>query len=212
MILLPERQTLSDWLRIASWRLADSAKERIRIEIEAHYNQAVEAHRGNGLSESAAQATALVELGDPEAAAKRFRKRHLTEWEAEKLRKSDKEARSVLGLLFCYLFFPVFIVIALHWKILSQVHHPFALFCPPVCLFNCSSNDLLCDGKVQQGKIKFPSALDSVLGSFLASHIYILLPAARVQHLLFSLGCHFDLPSTVGGCLAPLCDSSPPRD
>lgn len=105
MILIPERQTLSDWLRIATWRLADSAKERIRSEIESHYNQAVEAHRENGLSEFAAHAAALEELGDPEAAAKRFRKQHLTESEAEKLEKSDKRARSIWNLLsYCFLF------------------------------------------------------------------------------------------------------------
>src|SRR5579862_2220503 len=105
MILLPERQNLSDWLRIATWRLADSAKERIRPEIEAHYAQSVEAHRENGLSESAAHAAALTELGDPETAGKRFRKRHLTESEAEKLKKWDKRARRIWNLLFAYLSF-----------------------------------------------------------------------------------------------------------
>lgn len=104
MILLPE-QTLSDWLRIATWRLADSAKVRIRIEIEAHYTQAVEAHRGNGLSETDARVAALTELGDPEAAAKRFRKRHLTEWEAYRLRRLEKGPRSIWYPLGCYLLF-----------------------------------------------------------------------------------------------------------
>lgn len=129
MILLPERQTLSDWLRIATWRLADSAKERIRIEIEAHYTQSVEAHRENGLSESAAHAAALVELGDPEAAAKHFRKRHLTELDTDRLEKSARSARSIWNLLGAYFVFYLFTTGALPFRpIMLEHYHPLPLY------------------------------------------------------------------------------------
>lgn len=124
MTLLPERQNLSDWLRIATWRLSDCAKERIRTEIEAHYSQSVEAHHENGLSESAAQAAALLELGDPEAAGKRFRKQHLTESESEKLEKLDKRARSIWNLLGCYFVFCVFTF----WGNRLAHHHSLPLY------------------------------------------------------------------------------------
>ncbi len=58
-------------------------KERIRAEIEAHYAESVREQRANGLSQSAAETEALAELGDARTAAKRFRKGHLTEWEAQ---------------------------------------------------------------------------------------------------------------------------------
>lgn len=108
MNLLPELQTLSEWLRIATWKLAGPAQERIRLEIETHYAQSVEVHRGNGLSEIDARAAALADLGDPEAAAKRFRKRHLTESEAAKLKRWYEQAGSRWVLLCAYLAFCFF--------------------------------------------------------------------------------------------------------
>jgi len=128
MILLPERQTLSDWLRIAAWRLADSARERIRVEIEAHYAQSVEAHRENGMSETAAHAAALAELGDPEAAAKRFRKQHLTEREEKRLKSADEQGRSIWFLLLNYSLFWLFTSSYVLPKVFTHLKCPWYYF------------------------------------------------------------------------------------
>lgn len=101
-------QTLSEWLEIATRKLSNASKQRIRLEIEAHYAEAVEKHREKGSSDLGAQAAALEELGDPEAAAIRFRREHLTAWEAKRLNQVDKTGRSVLFLLFKYLMFWVY--------------------------------------------------------------------------------------------------------
>jgi len=79
-----ERQPyeLHAWLRIATKDLATRAKERIRLEIEAHHAEAVSDHLRKGLSESDAQRAALAELGNARKAAKCFRERHLTAREA----------------------------------------------------------------------------------------------------------------------------------
>ena len=79
-----ERQPyeLYAWLRIATEGLAARAKERIRLEIEAHYAEAVSDHLRKGLSECDARSAALAELGNARKAAKCFRERHLTSREA----------------------------------------------------------------------------------------------------------------------------------
>jgi hypothetical protein len=79
-----ERQPyeLQAWLRIATQGLATRAKERIRLEIEAHHSEAVSDHLRKGLSECDARSAALAELGNARKAAKCFRERHLTAREA----------------------------------------------------------------------------------------------------------------------------------
>jgi hypothetical protein len=93
------------WLKVATIGLATPAKERIRVEIEAHYAEAVATHREEGLSESDASMAALVELGDPNKAAKSFRKKHLTAREAEQIAQAVDKANSYLWLMSCYLLF-----------------------------------------------------------------------------------------------------------
>jgi hypothetical protein len=83
-------QNLDEWLKTATgelWfgELAGPAKERIKLEIKSHFEDAVAAHQTEGLTGTEAQARALADLGDAHAAAKRFRKTHLTEWEAKRL-------------------------------------------------------------------------------------------------------------------------------
>ena len=75
------------------------------MEIGAHYTEALAAHVAGGLSESDAKAAAVAELGDPKAAAKRFRKEHLTAEQAEEAASYLKWARNVWVLLGMYLFF-----------------------------------------------------------------------------------------------------------
>src|SRR5580704_17555460 len=103
-------QGLPRWLEIATEGLIAPAKERIRAEIEAHFSEAVAAHLAEGASETAAQAAALSELGDAEAAAKRFRKQHLTEAEVKGAESLLKLAGSGFGLAaeylgFCFVYF-----------------------------------------------------------------------------------------------------------
>ena len=77
----PGPQDVSEWLEIATEKLAPAAKERIRAEIVSHYDEAVDGHLQNGLPRSAAHAAALAELGDAKAAATGFRRAHLTKFE-----------------------------------------------------------------------------------------------------------------------------------
>jgi hypothetical protein len=82
-------QNLSEWLHIATGKLAPMAVWRISTDITSHYEEAVEGHIESGLPMCAAQAAALADLGDAKAAARRFRREHLTRG----------EFRSVSGLL-----------------------------------------------------------------------------------------------------------------
>src|ERR1700722_15632505 len=98
-------RTLSEWLEVATHRLAEPAKERIRAEIEAHYVEAVRDQRGNGLSLCAAEAEALAELGDARTAGKRFRKGHLTKWEERIVKRFLNQRLSIWALVFSYALF-----------------------------------------------------------------------------------------------------------
>jgi hypothetical protein len=90
---------LSAWLETATWALVPSAQARVRAEIEAHFAEAVQSHLANGLFASAAQAAAVADLGDPHAAAQRFRREHLTIGEAKAVGARLNAARRT-GLLF----------------------------------------------------------------------------------------------------------------
>jgi hypothetical protein len=97
-------QTLPEWLESATGRLVPSAQARIRPEIEAHYAEAVQAGLEHGATEPAAQAAALADLGNPCAAARRFRQKLLTENDAAVLAALIKKSprayfNSVVGLL-----------------------------------------------------------------------------------------------------------------
>jgi hypothetical protein len=86
-------RNLAEWLETATWYLVPSAKERIRAEIEAHYIEAVQSHLAGGSTEPAAQAAALADLGNPRSAARRFRREHLTDEDAEAIATSINLAR-----------------------------------------------------------------------------------------------------------------------
>lgn len=101
-------QSLSEWLEIATRKLTDASKQRIRAEIEVHYAEAAETHREAGLSESDAQTKSLMDLGDAKAAARRFRKRHLAESEVRTLKYLEKIGRSIVHLMASYCVFAGF--------------------------------------------------------------------------------------------------------
>lgn len=101
-------QDLSDWLHIATGKLAPAAKERICADITSHYDEAVAERMQSGLPMCAAQAAALADLGDAKAAARRFRQTHLTESEfrlvtrmGESPRRCNWQARVAVEALFC---------------------------------------------------------------------------------------------------------------
>ena len=114
-----ERQPyeLYAWLRIATEGLATRAKERIRLEIEAHHAEAVSDHLRKGLSESDARSAALAELGDARKAAKCFRERHLTTREAEGLERAFSRLGSRWWLLFNYIYCAcLFFAVKTHYR------------------------------------------------------------------------------------------------
>jgi hypothetical protein len=83
---------LSWWLAVATKDLAVSSKKRIAREIGLHYAEAVESHLAQGESEDAAPINALKDLGEPKAAAKKFRRSHLTRREEQKLLELKKKS------------------------------------------------------------------------------------------------------------------------
>lgn len=82
-----QAESLGEWLVIATLGLVAPAQERIKLEIEAHYADAVKSNLDLGLAPEEAESAALLELGDPKTAAKSFRKRHLTEKEGEQVQE-----------------------------------------------------------------------------------------------------------------------------
>jgi hypothetical protein len=102
-------QDVRAWVRLAAIELTEPIKKRFLLEIEAHYSEAVAVHQAEGLSELDACRVALSELGDPNEAAKRYRKQHLTIWEAEKIVRILKQSDfrficGYSGLSLAYLF------------------------------------------------------------------------------------------------------------
>src|SRR5579872_5474279 len=101
-------EDLYEWLEIATKKLAPPAKARVKLEIEAHYDEAVAAHQAAGSLEYASLAEALAELGDAKAAARHFQKRHLTEGEFRTIEGMLKSAKNIYYLLSGYFIFAVF--------------------------------------------------------------------------------------------------------
>ena len=100
-------QNLSEWLHIATKKLAPAAKDRICADITSHYDEAVEEHIQSGLPMCAAQAAALAGLGDATTAARRFRQTHLTESEFRVVTTMSKpnrlnSPRQFSKMLFCF--------------------------------------------------------------------------------------------------------------
>lgn len=98
----PKDRTIGDWLEDATADLASPARHRVCLEIKAHYAQAVEGRLNEGLPGTEAEAAALAELGDPNAAADQFRKRHLTVSEAARIERTLKNYRHLGYLLFSF--------------------------------------------------------------------------------------------------------------
>jgi hypothetical protein len=95
-------QSLTEWLEIATAQVIAPAKERIFLEIEAHFADGVEAHRRAGCSEPDAQLAAVAELGDACQAARRFRRQYLTEKEKDRARQISKNSANRALFLAAY--------------------------------------------------------------------------------------------------------------
>jgi len=106
-------QSLADWLAIATGKLCLPAQERIKLELTSHFEDSLAAYHDKGIAEPEALARALADLGDAEKAARNFKKRHLTQSEAEFLGKKlslyQKSAGSfwrqaLFWLILCFIF------------------------------------------------------------------------------------------------------------
>jgi hypothetical protein len=106
-------ESLSEWLEIATKDLVPAAKERIAQEIETHFADAVETHLKLGEQELVARFKAVAELGDAGVAGKRFRRKHLTEKEAKRLARAQKDVGRFPWLVFTYLMFAFFCYLVL---------------------------------------------------------------------------------------------------
>lgn len=71
-------QNVKQWLSVATLEVVPKARERIELEIAAHYAEIVRARLADGMSEKDAKAVALLELGNPVEAAEEFRRFYLT--------------------------------------------------------------------------------------------------------------------------------------
>lgn len=106
--------TLEAWLGTATDKLTQSGKERIALEITSHFDDAVASYRTDGLAEADARTRALADLGSSKEAAKRFKRRHLTQKEVAFLEKKldgyrewRKPGMQLAYWIFCALFLTI---------------------------------------------------------------------------------------------------------
>lgn len=112
-------ENLSLWLDIATWAIVPSAEARVRAEIEAHYAEAVKARLESGLTEQAAQMAALGDLGNPYAAARRFRRGYLTRFDRTLISANRNTDRSFAKISFILAVFAILALAAgdsLRWE------------------------------------------------------------------------------------------------
>src|SRR5438105_162786 len=83
------RQQLVEWLVFATYGLVATARERIELEIEAHFADGVARRVTEGWIREDAELAAVLELGDAKSAAKAFHKRYLTVEEEKRLRELE---------------------------------------------------------------------------------------------------------------------------
>lgn len=92
-----DAETLAEWLTIATHGLVPASCERIKLEIRAHYAEIVAARIADGMNQPDAESAALLELGDPSVASKKFRKRHLTTIDQITIRKWAESIRMMIS-------------------------------------------------------------------------------------------------------------------
>jgi len=94
------------WLEFATKGICQEGKERIRDEISAHYEDSLHDALQQGVTQIAAHIAAMESLGDPNKAAKGFRRSYLTEKEAEWLgqAKAPMSGRFSVGVYWFVLY------------------------------------------------------------------------------------------------------------
>jgi hypothetical protein len=111
-----------EWLDVATRRLAAPSKERIEAEIESHYAEAVSARIAQGETERDAYAAALLDLGDARLAGRRFRRAHLTAFDARRIEAAQKNV-GVASLAASYLYFGLLLFVSLiEWEARPAIH------------------------------------------------------------------------------------------
>ncbi len=78
---------LENWLEVATKNLNTISQQQIRVEIETHVQDAVNAHVSAGQNLEQAMQNAILELGDPTQANQQFQHNHLTRTELARLEK-----------------------------------------------------------------------------------------------------------------------------
>jgi hypothetical protein len=102
-------QELDNWLSKATAGLCDEAKSRIATEIESHVRGAITDLREQGIDEVDAMRGAVATLGNVEKARRAFRRIHLTEWEANTVRRLNEPPDPLLPLP--YAFVPLYLIL-----------------------------------------------------------------------------------------------------
>jgi hypothetical protein len=74
----PGEELLAEYIVLATFGLVPAARERIQMEVEAHYAEGVSRRLGEGMPQEQAEIAAVHELGRAADAAKQYRKRYLT--------------------------------------------------------------------------------------------------------------------------------------
>ena len=110
---------LDGWLSIATRKLCSESQERIRKEIEEHYNESVDAARSQGYRDADAQRLAIETLGNPRSAARSFRRHHLTKFQAGLVKEVGRKPPKYRF----YLYAPVF-VLAFVWSGIAYYVYP----------------------------------------------------------------------------------------
>jgi hypothetical protein len=90
---------LQTWLETATRNLAPRAVTQISNEITAHLQSAAAQHRLEGMGEDAALELAVRELGSAKAAARGYRRAHLTIGEFKALNRHDLPIASWMSVL-----------------------------------------------------------------------------------------------------------------
>lgn len=96
--VLKRPESVDRWLEIATKGLCAQAKERIRAEIQSHYDDAVAESMEQGLSAAEAHAAAVAGLGNPRRSRRAFRHSYLTERQARYVQQLGTPDRKRLRL------------------------------------------------------------------------------------------------------------------
>ena len=105
--------TFKNWFAIATDNLAESERPKLRNELENHFLDSIATHLQAGQARFEAERQALLEMGDPELAARGFQRTHLTKREMQRVNTPTLFSRAIA------------VVFALIWWVLCEIIAPF---------------------------------------------------------------------------------------